>query len=349
LKAGAILERIAAQQPNHPGIAHYLIHSYDYTPLAARALPYADKYAMIAPAAPHALHMPSHTYSMLGMSDKSMVSNQAALAVARDFAAKNWPGASDPTQLHSLDFMEYAYLQMGQDTKAKAIVDEVNATRKLGREHIVAYTAMAAIPAHYALERGDWKAAAALEPRGSQFAAAESITYFARALGAARSGDPAAAARDIEKLNQLKATLTHENQAYWAEQTEVQILAASGWSSFAQGRRDEAIRMMRAAADLEDRSEKHVAMENRLYPMRELLGDMLMEANKPNDALVEYQASLRATPRRLRGFFSAARAAEMAKQGELAASYYRQLEELTSNSDSSRPEVRLARLRTVSR
>ena len=343
LKAAAILQKVEAIQPDHPGIIHYLIHSYDYTPIAQKGLPYANKYAQVAPAAPHAQHMPSHLYSMLGMWSDSVKSNQAAIDVMTGIIAKSGTGMTHQGAPHSWDFMAYAYLQTGQNQKAKQIVDETNAAQKFPIEPLTVYTALAAVPARYALERGDWKEAAALEPRGSKYAQAEAITWFARAVGSARSGNTAGIKPAIDKLKELRATLEKANQAYWAEQVEVQILAASAWAAHAQGNKTEARKLMRAAADLEDASEKHVAMENRLYPMREMLGDMLLEDNNPKLALKEYEATFSSSPARLRGLYGAAKAAEMAKDKRKAAMYYGMLVEQTKHADSDRMEIKQAK------
>jgi hypothetical protein len=343
LKAGAILEKILATQPNHPGALHYLIHSYDYTPLARRGLNAANKYAEVAPAAQHALHMPAHTYSMLGLWAQSVQSNTKSRASAQAQAARLWPGATHPSEPHHVDFMEYALLQLGQEQPAKQLRDDNNAIQKLGIDLLGGYTGLAAIPARFALERQAWKEAAALEPRGSQFPQAQAITYFARAIGSARSGDLAAAQQGVDKLKELRATLEKANQSYWAEQVEVQILAASAWISHAKGQKEEALKFMRAAADLEDNSEKHIAMENRLYPMRELLGDLLLEQQQPAQALNEYETSFQSTPNRLRGLYGAAKAAEGAKQQDKATTYYRKLVELTKDADTDRVEIREAK------
>jgi hypothetical protein len=199
------------------------------------------------------------------------------------------------------------------------------------------------VPARFALERQAWKEAAALEPRGSQFPQAEAITYFARAMGSARSGDLGAAERDLGKLRELRAALENASQSYWAAQVEIQILAASAWIAQAKGESETALKLMRAAADLEDSSEKHIAMENRLYPMRELLGDLLLEQQQPGPALTEYETSLVSTPNRLRGLCGAARAAKATNQPEKAAQYYRKLAEMTKDADADRMEISEAR------
>jgi len=343
LKAGAILEKVLVTQPNHPGALHYLIHSYDYTPLAQRALSAANKYAGIAPAAQHAQHMPAHTYSMLGLWAQSVESNTKSREAAQEQAARLWPGATHPGVPHHLDFTEYALLQMGQEHRAKQVRDDSNAIKKLGFEFMPSYTALAAVPARFALERQAWKEAAVLEPRGSQFPQAEAITHFARAIGSARSGDLAAAQQGVDKLKELRATLEKANQSYWAEQVEIQILAVSAWIAQAKGQKEEALKLMRAAADVEDNSEKHIAMENRLYPMRELLGDLLLEQQQLAQALMEYETALQSTPNRLRGLYGAAKAAEGARQPEKAAGYYRQLADLTKDADADRVEIREAK------
>jgi tetratricopeptide (TPR) repeat protein len=343
LKAAAILERVLAEHPGHPGALHYLIHSYDYPPLARRALNAANQYASIAPDAQHALHMPAHIYSMLGLWSQSIESNTRSRASAQALAARLWPGAAHPAEPHHLDFMEYALLQLGQEQRAKQVRDDSAAIKKLGYELSLAYTGLAAIPARFALERQAWNEAAALEPRGSQLPQAEAITYFARAIGAARSGALAAAEIEVGKLKELRAKLEQANQSYWAEQVEIQMLAASAWIAEAKGQKDQAIKFMRAAADLEDSSEKHIAMENRLYPMRELLGDLLMEQRQFAQALTEYEAALQSTPNRLRGLYGAAKAAEGIGDMQKATSYFGKLVELTKDADTARAEIREAK------
>lgn len=343
LKAGALLEKVARTQPEHPGVLHYLIHTYDYAPLVQRSLDAANNYAKVAPAAGHAQHMPSHTYSMLGLWEQSVVSNATARAAAQEQAARLWPGATHPGEPHTLDFMEYAYLQMGQERRARQLRDDSDAIRKLALESMPGYTALAAVPARFALERQAWREAAALEPRGSQFPQAEAITYFARAFGSARSGDIAAAEGGIAKLRELHARLDKANQSYWAEQVEIQILAASAWIAQSKNQPEDALKLMRAAADLEDNSEKHIAMENRLYPMRELLGDMLLAQQQAVQALKEYETSLELTPNRLRGLYGTAKAAALAGQGDKASTYFRKLADLTRDADTERVEIREAK------
>ena len=286
----------------------------------------------VAPAAQHAQHMPAHTYSMVGLWAQSVASNTKSRLPSRRERKSLSPGRHiQARRPHHLDFMEYALLQMGQEQRAMQVRDDSNAIKKLGFEFMPSYTALAAVPARFALERQAWKEAAELEPRGSQFPQAEAITYFARVIGSARSGDLAAADREVGKLKELRAALEKANQSYWAEQVEIQMLAASAWIAHAKGQKEEALKLMRAAADLEDNSEKHIAMENRLYPMRELLGDLLLEQLQFAQALTEYEVSLQSTPNRLRGLYGAGKAAQATGQSEKAATYFRKLAEVTKN------------------
>jgi len=351
LKAIRILEPIDKKYPDHPGVTHYLIHSYDFAPIAQKGVPAANKYSKLAPSAPHAQHMPSHIYTMVGMWEASIRSNQNAVEISKQIGAKNWPGTGKifPQASHAWDFMTYAYLQLGQDRNAKQLVDELKVSQMGFYPSIGTYAGTIAPAARYYLERQDWKGAAQLQPYGSPYPAAEAITHFARAMGAARSGDFAASQQDIDKLKELRAALEKINQGYWAGQVEVQILAAQAWLAQGRGEKEEALKFMRAAADLEDGSEKHVAMENRLYPMRELLGDMLMEQQSPALALQEYEASMKGTPNRLRGYYGAAKAAEASGNKEKAAGYFNKLAQLTRNSDGDRAEIRETKQRIATR
>jgi hypothetical protein len=341
LKAGALLEQVFAQQPNHPGVAHYIIHSYDYEPLAARALPAARHYAAIAPSAPHALHMPSHIFTVLGLWSDVITSNAAAETSSKAYAAKHLPGQT--LWLHQQDFRIHAHLQLAQDQEAKRIVDERNTIEQLMPVRLPYETAFAAIPVRYAIERGRWAEAAALEPRGLTFPQAQAIIHFGRALGGARGGDLASARRDFEQLQALRDALNQAKDAYWAEQVEIQRRAAAAWVARAEGRHAEAVGAMHSAADLEDASEKHIAMENRLVPMRELLGELLLEGNEPAAALVAFAASLQRVPNRFRSFSGAAQAAELAGDREQATAFYTKLVALAATADTERPELVHAR------
>ena len=338
LKAAGILWEVLRKKPDHPGALHYLIHSYDFPALATRGLPTANLYATVAPSAPHALHMPSHIYSMMGMWEESIQSNQAALGVAKSY-------------VHAMDFMVYAYLQMAQDRQAERVMKENIVLQKAGGTAaqrtptggvLTVYTAYAAIPARYVIERGAWAEAAALE-LNSRSPAADAITHFTRAMGFARLGDTANARKDIDKLQLLHDELVQSKQDYWAEQLQIQRKAASAWVALAEGNRAEALALMRSAADLEDGSDKHVAMENRLWPMRELLGELLLELNEPALALKEFETSLGEARNRLRGIYGAAKSAQMAGDRRKAAMFYEEVLALAKNADSDRHEIREAK------
>ena len=326
LKSAEILERLFKQNPEHPGVAHYLVHAYDYPPLAARGIDIARRYARIAPAAPHARHMPSHIYSMVGMWQESIASNRSALQV-------------QPEYHHATDFIVYAQLQLAQDAQAKPLVDAVAALPRQEYPILANFTAVVAVPARYALERGDWAGAAALPVSATGRAMADSLTRFARGLGMVRSGDLAGAKREMQALQELRAALEKSGQSYWADRSEEQILAVSAWVALAEGTREQAVKLMRAAADGEDGSVKHVAMENRLYPMRELLGELLLEISQATTALREFEISLKENPNRYRGLFGAARAAEAAGDRAKAAEYFEKLVALTAHADTPRPEL----------
>ena len=276
--------------------------------------------------------MPSHIYSMVGLWEESIAANAAALEVQPDY-------------YHASDFIVYAHLQLAQDAKAKAMIEKSLATPDRGDRPItfVNFTARAAMPARYPLERADWAGAAALPVVGSQYPQADSLTRFARGLGMARNGDLANAKREVDELKSLRTALEKANQSYWADRTEEQILAVLAWIACAEGEHDQALKFMRTAADGEDGSLKNVAMENRLYPMRQLLADLLLEMGQPAAAINEYEAALKASPNRYRGFWGAARAADAAGDRQKAALYFGNLVELSKNADSERPEIREAK------
>ena len=345
LKAAAILERELPAQPEHPGIAHYIIHSYDVPSLAPRALEAARRYAKLAPDAPHALHMPSHTFTRLGYWDESIKTNLASAAAARkDNAASE--------ELHALDYQTYAYLQTAQDAAARKVVDAVGAIGARIRTDVAdnaapapaGFFALAAIPARYALERNAWADAAALPVHESTFPWADAITYYARALGAARSGNPSAASKDIEKLAAIAEALKAKNDNYWSGQADIQRRVASAWVQFAGGQRDAAIAAMREAADMEDATEKSAVTPGPIKPARELLGEMLLEAGKPAEALAAFELTMKKEPNRFRGFYGAARAAEAAGDTAKARTYYAKLVETCAAADApARPELAAAR------
>ena len=348
-RAAAILNRILPEQPNHPGIAHYMIHSYDSPQLAILALPAARSYARIAPAAPHALHMPSHIFTRLGLWQESVRSNLASAAAARNHVAKTHPGVAAVDELHAMDYLVYAYLQGCQDREARRVMEEAAAVSKVEQQVFQAGYAFAAIPARYALERRRWSDAAALQapPREfpwERFRYAEAITYFARALGSARSGNAPAARGEIEKLASIQQALRQVKEDYdWSTQVEVQHLAAQAWMAHAEGNKEKALRWMRSAAELEDRTEKHPVTPGAVLPARELLGDMLMELDQPEHALPEFERVLQDAPKRFNSLYGAGRAAELSGNGKKATERYSELLQLCAEADSERLELQNAR------
>ena len=324
-QAAAILNGLLPLEPNHPGIAHYMIHSFDYPELAELALPAARAYAKIAPAAPHALHMPSHIFTRLGYWQESISSNLASAAAARALMARTHPGATSYEGLHAMDYLEYAYLQTGQDASARAIVDSTQIAA-LDAPAFQAGYALAAIPARYALERRDWKAAAALGTQPANFPwekypYAEAIVHLARAVGAAHTGDLATARRATARLDTIQAGLRGQKGFDWATQVEIQHREAQAWLAYAERKRDQAVTLMRSAADLEDSTDKHPVTPGAILPAREQLADLLVETGKPAAALVEYEASLKVSPARLNSYLGAAQAAKRAGQADQAKMY----------------------------
>jgi tetratricopeptide (TPR) repeat protein len=344
LQAATILEPLWKQYPDHPGLPHYIIHAYDHPPLAPKALAAARRYASIAPSAPHALHMPSHTFTRVGYWKDSVETNikSEQTAIQQNVMAE---------ALHAMDYQTYAYLQMSQDQKAKAVLDrmpgvaaklDVNAVGGAA-PGVAGIYARNAIPARYALERGAWAAAAALQPMASSFPYADAITHFARALGAARSGQPGAALAEVERLSALRDALAAAKDAYWTEQVDIQRQIANAWVAFAEGKRDDGLRVMRAAADAEDATDKSAVSPGPIAPARELLGEMLLEAGNAKDALTAFEATMRKEPNRFRGAYGAARAAEALGNRAAAAKYYKQVIEIAKDADNQRPELTRAR------
>jgi hypothetical protein len=334
LKAAAILEPIFTAQPDHPGVAHYLIHSYDYPPIADKGLPAARKYASIAPAAGHALHMPSHIFSRVGAWEDSIETNRRSEETAR---RNNTPDEI----LHALDYQIYAMLQLARDADAKRAIERVEAEAARYERNAGAY-ALAAGGARYAMERGDWKMAAQLKPRASKFPYADALIHFARAVGAARSGDADSAQKDVAQLAQLRDTLAERKDAYWTGQVEVQRLGAQAWVELAQGKRAMALALMLQSADMQDASEKATVTPGYVGPAREQLGEMLLELKQPAQALKEFEASAAHDPNRFRGTYGAALAAAQAGDAAKARAYYAKLMELAGKGDA-RPELQQAK------
>jgi len=333
LKAASILGKQFAKYPDHPGVAHYLIHSYDAPPIAQQGLPAARRYASIAPSAPHALHMPSHIFTRVGAWADSAATNQRSASAAKK--------SNDPDlQMHALDYMVYAYLQLARDNDARRVMEEAAQVSGFSRPN--GPYAFAAIPARYAIERGDWREAMKLQPNASKFPFTDALTHFARALGAARSGDAASAEKEVQELARLRDVLRAAKNAYWATEVEISRLGAAAWTALAQGRKEEALSLMRTAADTEDKNEKHIVTPARIVPARELLGEMLLELKRPAEALKEFEASMRREPNRFRGLAAAAQAATQAGDAGKARQYYARLVELAGKGDP-RPELARAK------
>ena len=349
-QAADILNRISREHPDHPGIVHYLIHAFDFPRLAREALPAARAYAKIAPASPHALHMPTHIFTRLGLWQESIDANRASARAAREQVARTHPGAASYDALHALDYLVYAYLQIDDQPQARAAADEAAAARRFDEPSFAAGYAIAAVPARWTLERREWRAAAALEPPAvelpwQQFPYAVAITRFAQAVGAARSGQLDRARRAVEALRSIQQQLTATPVAGpydWAGQVESMQLAASAWVSRAEGRDDEALAHARAGAELEEKIGKHPVTPGAVLPARELLGDLLLELDRPLEALRAFETSLMEAPNRFNSLAGAARAAARSGQRDKAGEFYRRL--LTQADDeSARPEIREAR------
>ena len=336
LKAAGILEEQFRKYPDHPGVAHYLIHSYDAPPIAQKGLVAARRYASIAPDAPHALHMPSHIFTRVGAWEESAATNERSAEVARR-------GNEPDEAYHAADYTVYAYLQLARDAKARSTIDAALKVGGITPRFIAPYS-IAAMPARYVVERNDWQGAARLELAPTTYPYVSALTQYARALGSARTGDVVTAKKEAESLAAAQAALEAAKNKYWATEVEIQRLAVAGWIASAEGNGEEALKMMRAAADLEDRNEKHIVTPGRLLPARELLGEMLLEMKRPQDALKELEASRLREPNRFRNYALSARAAEAAGDTAAARGYYEKLVALGTDPASDRPELRRAKL-----
>ena len=346
LKAGAILEKLFAQEPSHPGLAHYIIHTYDVPALANRAIPAARRYSEIAPDAPHALHMPSHTFTRTGYWQDSIDSNIAAAAAARR-------EKQTPEELHASDYAIYAYLQTAQDEAARRLMLSLPEIESRFDPKLVvggaggpsaAYFAMAAIPARYALERREWKQASQLTPRETPFPYTEAMTWFARGMGAARLGQASAALEPVAALKQIRERLLRSGENYWAQQVEIQGVEVGAWAALADNHKEEALRQMKRAAELEDGTEKSAVTPGPLAPARELLGEMLLELKEPAQALEQFEATLQKEPGRFRALYGAAHSAQLSENRKASQKYFRELLKVCGNADKpARPEILEAR------
>jgi tetratricopeptide (TPR) repeat protein len=348
-EAAQILNRVLARQPHHPGVAHYLIHSYDYPALAQLALPAARSYAKIAPASAHAQHMPSHIFIRLGLWQEAIRSNLDAEASAKAFAQRHKMTGAWDEQLHAMDYLAYAYLQGAQDKQALAVLDELNKLPGVEPQSFKVAYAYAAIPARYVLERKRWDEATRLElpPNTTggkfpweRFRWAEAHIHFARAIGFARTGDTSSARREVDALTAVRDGLAIGKGEYdWAKQVDIERQIAAAWLAFAEGKRDEALTLMRAVADLDDATDKHPVTPGAILPAREQLGELLLELKQPSAALAAFETSLGSTPERFNGIYGAARAASLASDQKKAKLYYEKLIVLTRQADSLRPEI----------
>ena len=344
LEAAAILEKLWQQNPNHPGVVHYLIHSYDYPQLAQRGLAAAQSYASVAPWVPHALHMPSHIFTRLGMWDESIAANRASAEASRAYAAMRHRDATEAEELHALDYLAYSYLQEARDTEAKNIVDLAAKVRKTNPElEFSAAYALAAIPTRYAFERNDWAAAATLPipklPHWSSFPFMEALIEYGHALGRAHTGDLDGARKAIARMQHLRDATKDPKFDYFKSHLDLQMQAASAWVKAGDGKKNEAVETLRRAADSEDTLGKHPVSPGAFVPIREQLGSLLLELGQPKEAQREFEAALKIYPGRFRGLYGAAQAAEQAGDNENASRYYTKLAAQTSKAGVSRDEL----------
>lgn len=346
-KAGALLTALYPYQPDHPGVIHYIIHSYDYPELAVLALPAARKYASVAPASAHAQHMPSHIFTRLGMWEEGAQSNLAAVNAAKCYGENMGIKGHWDEELHGLDYLVYAYLQKADNIHAKEQCDYLKTIHEVHPSNFKVAYAFAAIPARYVLENRLWKEAAELQPHPAGFAWKnypwqKAITHYARLLGAVNTGRFDAARAEMQQLRRSYDTLMALKDGYKANQVMIQIRSSEAWLLFKEkGKNDEALKAMYAAADMEDATQKHPVTPGEVLPARELLGDMLLQMNKPEEALTAYEANLKERPNRFNGLYGAGTAAERSDNAEKAKQYYQQLAGITVNSN--RPELETVR------
>jgi len=348
LRAAEILKKLWRKNPNHPGVVHYLIHSYDYPALASNGLAAAKAYGSIAPWVPHALHMPSHIFTRLGMWDESIAANRSSADASRAYAAMRHRDSTEAEELHALDYMTYSYLQEAQDKEAKKIVDFTGTVRKTNPElEFSAAYALGAIPARYALERHAWDEAAALRipalPHWSSFPFMEALLEYAHALGRAHVGDLDGARAAVARMRELRDATTEPKFDYFKQHLDVQMQAATAWIAYREGKNNEALNLLRRAGDAEDILGKHPVSPGPLIPVREQLGHLLVELNRPQEAQKEFEAVLKIYPGRFQALSGAAQAAEQTREKEAASLYYAKLVEQTAKADDSRSEVIRAR------
>ena len=341
LAAAAILEPLFAVEPDHPGVAHYLIHAYDKPQLAERGIPAARRYAQVAPAAPHALHMPSHIFARVGLWQDDINSNLASVAATRKTAAMHMGGEGH--QFHAMDFLFYAYLQSGREADAKALMDEVKAMPEMHDMYGVGFDPHLATEAQFAalypLEMRDWATAAALKPVEVEGTAQNSFTYWAKAIGAAHLHQPDEVRKDVSAIEAIHQKFVTDKKQDFAEATENDLKQAQAWLAFAEGKYDDAVETLRPIADKEDA----LGDEPQGIPTREMIAEILLEAKRPQQALAEYQTDLKLNPNRFNGLYGAARAAEEAGKPTEATAYYAMLLKTCDGGGSTRPELTRAK------
>jgi tetratricopeptide (TPR) repeat protein len=343
-KAGTILNDLYKVQPNHPGIIHYIIHTYDYPELAKLALPAARKYAQVAPSSAHALHMPSHIFTRLGLWDEAIHSNLQSVDAAQCYGEQANVSGHWDEELHGLDYLVYAYLQKGDNKLAEQQVKYLNTIKAVYPVNFKVSYAFAAIPARYVLENKKWKEAAILPLPSANFSWnkfpwQEAIIHFTRLLGAAHTGKIDAAKSELAKLNQLHDTLEKQKDSYKAKEVEIQIKTGEAWIQFEQGDKANALNIMKLAADMEDSKDKHPVTPGEVLPARELLGDMLLQTKQYKEALAAYEAVLTKSPNRYNSLYYAGIAAEQSGDKEKAISYFKQLLSIADTINSDGPEI----------
>jgi predicted Zn-dependent protease len=351
-KAGAILTALYPNEPNHPGIVHYIIHSYDYPELAVLALPAAKKYASIAPSSAHAQHMPSHIFTRLGLWDESIKSNLASIAAAKCYAENAGIKGHWDEELHGMDYLVYAYLQKGENNLAKQQLDYLKSIKQVYPVNFKVAYAFAAIPTRYFLENKMWKEAAAMEANPKDFPWQnfpwqKAIIHFTRLLGSVHIGNVELAKTELKNLNTMYDTLSAQKDIYKANQVMIQMKTGEAWILFKEGKTDEALQLMNVAADMEDQTEKSPVTPGEVLPAKELLADMLLQLNRPTEALEAYEANLKTHPNRFNGIYGAALSSEKSGKRQKAQYYYDQLTAVANSSSAKRPELETARLKML--
>lgn len=347
-KAGSILNTLYPREPNHPGIVHYIIHTYDSPELAELALTAARKYASVAPSSAHALHMPSHIFTRMGLWSESINSNLASMSSAQCYAESAGIKGHWDEELHDMDYLVYAYLQKGENDLAKKQWDYLKTINEVYPVNFKVAYAFAAIPSRYLLENKNWKEAANLHIKENfsweNFQWQKAIIHFSRLIGSVHIGEFDSAKAELKELNRIHNRLVEQKDSYKANQVQIQIKTSEAWMRFREGKNKEALILMNLAADMEDKTEKHPVTPGEVIPARELLGDMLLQMNKSNEALEAYEADLKKHPNRFNGLYGAALAAERGNNFEKANTYYRKLTSIANATDSNRPELETARL-----